>query len=477
MSLKPWRISNWKLSICQKLSHWYISDLFPWEPVLICMGSCEHNICQYNFVYCDLGCKLPSDYFMSADKVNSWQKGVPNFTRRCRPCTVHTYTCFFSPFFCCTGCGFLKANLLSAPSALILHAWCWLLSHRLSIYFLTSTFLPAVRAQNQSRSCTVLTPAEIHWGSLARSAGNHFSLLRPQQPSLASSSHPFLQRHWLWKLAGKPPSCSACFWRRFGRSWTWQIACSETGGTWSGTSLVPWRTPRPGSFPSPGGCSCCGCCQAGGTEGQWGWGRHHRGQHQWQSPGGAVSWRSVPCARSRAGCSQGSRSEHISAAQSRWISARPRASRTIRLRSLHRSESRWTRRPIFPDFAGEKPPVSSEAAFELSLPSSCKQSLSPSRWCTRMGRQPAPGARNNRSHSQVTALRISRRETKPNKVKAEILQSALGISKKLVNIAKIVHQMGFYHISWYLPHEGRKKYSLNIRKQRLSIQSSVMNPK
>lgn len=55
------------------------------------MGPHEHKICQYNFEYCDLGCKLLSGY-MSPDKINSWQREVPNFSRRCRPCTVHTHT-------------------------------------------------------------------------------------------------------------------------------------------------------------------------------------------------------------------------------------------------------------------------------------------------------------------------------------------------------------------------------------------------
>lgn len=57
------------------------------------------------------------------------------------------------------------------------------------------------------------------------------------------------------------------------------------------------------------------------------------------------------------------------------------------------------------------------------------------------------GAQNNRGHSNVTALRISSREIKPKKVNTKILQPALRITKKYVNTAKAVHQMGFCHTS------------------------------
>lgn len=63
------------------------------------------------------------------------KRGVPNLSRRCGPCSMYILIHFFS-LSCCTGSGLLKANLLSASSALTFHTLCWLLNHKLPVYFL-----------------------------------------------------------------------------------------------------------------------------------------------------------------------------------------------------------------------------------------------------------------------------------------------------------------------------------------------------
>lgn len=104
------------------------------------MGSREHKICQYNFEYCDLGCKLLSGTCLLI-KLILGKRGFQISAGDVDP-ALYIHTRFFSPL-CCTGCGFLKANLLFASSALIFHTWCWLLNYKLSVYSLTNTFLSA----------------------------------------------------------------------------------------------------------------------------------------------------------------------------------------------------------------------------------------------------------------------------------------------------------------------------------------------